>query len=281
MLNFLSKVFFVIPVLFLAVSAFHLFGRGIEEHNHVLISTLYFALSGLAYYGLTIVYHRMRRIGQKQRNSYAHCIFNAVRSGEIQSFGIFLRPFYTTDRIRVRVPASYQGGNVTYFLEDQLVAALKKTIPIVALGRLDEAGVGRILTDDDWQHVAFSLIDHASLIICIPSMRCGTKRELDYIMHNGFLRRTIFLMPPDDRILFKFKTLREDWRAVSDYMASNGINLPEYLPAGLLFSINAKGEYIKEKLDLTSRWSIRRAIERLRPVGLEGNEHHTVVTKVA
>ena len=68
---------------------------------------------------------------QARRDQAAITLFNAVRSGVQQKFGVFLRPFYTTDRIETKQPLmipQWLGGTMTFRtyniehpLEDTLV----------------------------------------------------------------------------------------------------------------------------------------------------------------
>jgi hypothetical protein len=145
-------------------------------------------------------------------------------------------------------------------------------MPIVALGKPGEVqGVGRILmTESTWKVAASELLRHSSLILCIPSSHPGTVWELDEIIHNGYLSKAVFLMPPDpsdpSKKFFpgKWKTMIDDWNRSVAYMKSHGIVIPEYQKGGLLFSVKPTVGCFIEKLDLSSPRRLRKAILRLR-----------------
>lgn len=124
---------------------------------------------------------------QARRDAAAIKLFNAARSsGDEQKFAVFLRPFYTRDKIKstqvIMIP-QFQGTTVTYTqiyndyqLEEMVVEAFRYTMPVIALGKPGETfGVGRILVDEEqWQGAASELTRRASLIICLPSSRPGS-----------------------------------------------------------------------------------------------------------
>ena len=200
---------------------------------------------------------------QARRDQAAITLFNAVRSGVQQKFGVFLRPFYTTDRIETKQPLmipQWLGGTMTFRtyniehpLEDTLVEAFRHTLPIVALGKPGETfGVGRVLMDEDsWQKAASELMRLASLLICLPSSRPGSQWEMNQIILNHYFSKTVFIMPPDSSS-FKTKQLKEDWDLLKQQMVSNGITLPEYRADGLFFSVDARGQCVTEKLSFDS-----------------------------
>ena len=198
---------------------------------------------------------------QARRDKAAIKIFNAVRaSSDEQKFAVFLRPFYTRDKIKSRqmimIPRQQPGGTMTFTpmnidhpLEDTLVTAFRWTMPVVALGKPGETfGVGRILVgEDSWQKAATELMDHAALIIFQPSAHLGSSWEMNQIVLHPYLSKTVFIMPPDPE---GWKELRGDWDLLKKHMASSGITFPEYQADGLLFSVDRKGQYIGEKLRL-------------------------------
>jgi hypothetical protein len=211
---------------------------------------------------------------QARRDKAAIKIFNAVRSsGDQQKFGVFLRPFYTTDKIKSRemmmIPTQTGQGSMTYTqipiehpLEDTIVEAFRYTMPVVALGKPGETfGVGRILVDEGgWQKAATELMDRAALIIFQPSSRPGSFWEMNEIMLHRYLSKTVFIVPPDPA---GWKELREDWNLLKKNMASSCITLPDYRAEGLLFCIDAKGQCISEKLRLDSTKKLLETFIRL------------------
>lgn len=147
-------------------------------------------------------------------------------------------------------------------LEDAVVKAFRRTMPVVALGKPGETfGVGRILTDENsWKKAATELMDRAALIIFQPSSRPGSFWEMNQIMLRPYLRKTVFIMPPNPA---KWKELRGDWDLLKENIAASGITFPDYKADGLLFSVDAKGQCISEKLRLDSTRKLLETFIRL------------------
>ena len=215
---------------------------------------------------------------QARRDEAAIKLFYAVRSGDVQKFAVFLRPFYTTDKIKqtqmFMVP-QWSGGKMIMRpamrmseLEPTIIEAFGNTMPVVALGKPGETfGIGRILVDDDsWQSAASELMRDSFLIICVPSSRPGSKWELDQIIRTDYRTKTVFIMPPES--LGGWKQLEEDWDLLRQQEVANGIAIPKYRRTGLLFSIDTNGQCVTEDLHFFPEGSLQQAITRLNsPVG--------------
>jgi hypothetical protein len=217
-------------------------------------------------FGVSYVLYKRRKEHvasyQARRDKAAIETFNAVKSSsDKKKFAVFLRPFYTTDKIKstemITIPTQ-TGGSTTFTqvpvehpLEDTIVKAFRYTMPVVALGKPGETfGVGRILVEDDvWQKAATELMDRAALIIFQPSSRPGSFWEMNEIMLHRYLSKTVFIVPPYPA---RWKELREDWNLLKKNMTSSGITLPDYRAEGLAFCVDAKGQSISEKLRLDS-----------------------------
>jgi hypothetical protein len=241
----------------------HLIGLTSESQSAIFLGLLFLPV-------LLLSRWRHRTCVQRRRDESAFCLFNAAKSGEIAQFAVFLRPFYTTKRIRIIVHtggSAYPGGppaSTTYHLEETLIDAL--SMPVVALGKPGEVyGAGRVeMNEDSWESAAFELMRQASLIICLPSDHPGTRRELDEILRNQYLEKTVFLIPCDPSPPWrKWKAMRDDWNAVVAYMASHGFRIPPYEREGLLFAIRPTIGCFIEALNLTSSKELGDAIGRL------------------
>jgi len=210
---------------------------------------------------------------QARRDEAAIKLFNAARSGDVQKFAVFLRPFYTTDKIKgtqmFMVP-QWSGGSMTMRpammmqgLEPTIIGAFGNTMPVVALGKPGETfGIGRILVDDDsWQSAASELMRDSSLIICVPSSRPGSKWELNQIIRTDYRTKTVFIMPPES--FGGWKQLEEDWDLLRQQEVANGIAIPNYQRRGLLFSIDTKGQCATEDLHFFPPQRLQQAITRL------------------
>lgn len=245
---------------------------------------------------LYLLYKKMKDYNaayQARRDQAALKLFNATSSGEVEKFAVFLRPFYTTDKVGQtelvqELTVSTDGSTtqrtipIHHPLEEAIVEALREAMQVVALGKPGETrGVGRILVDDvSWQSVASKLMGRALLLICVPSSRPGTRWELKEIIETHYLRKTVFVMPPDE-LLWGWKEIRDDWVLVSQQMASYGIAIPQYDNDGLLFSVNAKGQCTTEKLCLDSAQGLQAAFTRLSSSAKAVDESETTIAKRA
>jgi hypothetical protein len=214
---------------------------------------------------------------QMRRDKAAIALFNAVMSGDQQKFAVFLRPFYTTDKIytnQMALVPQQSGGTIImvpqvvgqHKLEDTLVEAFRSTLPLVALGKPGETfGVGRILVDEDsWQKAASDLMQRASLLICLPSSRPGSNWEMNQIMLNHYFSKTVFIMPPNPPSSFRtWKDLKEDWDLLKQQVGIKGITIPEYKTDGILFSIDTTGQCITERFSLNSMQKLLETFIRL------------------
>jgi hypothetical protein len=241
--------------------------------KYIMMTPAFIILCGAASY---VLYNRHKKYiagYQGRRDLAAIKTFNAATSSSYEKFAVFLRPFYTMDKIiseQIITTYTTQPSGVvqinttrlTYPLEDAIVKAFSRTMPIIALGKPGETfGVGRILVDEDeWRTAATGLIDRAALIIFQPSSRPGSAWEIEHITVHRYLGKTVFIVPPYPG---KWKELVEDWDVLRKNMASAGIIFPEYKSKGLLFSIDAKGQFISEDLRLDSKKKLLESFIRL------------------
>lgn len=246
---------------------------------------------------------KLPKLRQKRRDDYALSVFNALELGTIQEFAVFLRPFYLTGQIAQTVESFGSDSTTTYGFEAEMIGALAELMPAVALGRPGEAiGVGRIRTDDSsWKTAAAELMSRASLILCVPSAHQGTAWELEQIVQNGYLAKTLFFMPISISSFSSLQQQREDWNLVVEFMGRYGVSFPRYrevsptnrselnyklatlgaalhdlraahwrgtqlkrLAGGALFSLKPEGRLNEEDVDLQNPGTLRDAIQRLR-----------------
>ena len=129
-------------------------------------------------------------------------------SGPERSFGVYLRPFVTTNRVPL--------GRMD--LETLLAYSFAPLLPFVALGRPGEhVGAGRIqTTDDHWQDKIAAMLERSALILCIPTARPGTMWELGQLRTRGLLTKTIFIMPHDFKLPLDSRpfgtSFSDEWR---------------------------------------------------------------------
>jgi hypothetical protein len=144
-------------------------------------------------------------------------------------------------------------------------------------------------------------MSRASLILCVPSAHQGTAWELEQIVQNGYLAKTLFFMPISISSFSSLQQQREDWNLVVEFMGRYGVSFPRYrevsptnrselnyklatlgaalhdlraahwrgtqlkrLAGGALFSLKPEGRLNEEDVDLQNPGTLRDAIQRLR-----------------
>jgi hypothetical protein len=268
----------------------------ISQCSDVMCSISFFTIAAIVSFGSNAIYYFYEKIGQKRRDE--HAAYNSLRigSGENFRYALFLRPFAIKDEIYedVNYGSRYDymrgyynyGSDYTtrisrYDFELQIIAALRG-LPVIAFGKPGETiGVGRVLSNDSdwWEKVSYH-IERASLIVCIPSAQPGTLQELDKIIKERYLGKTVFIMPPKDRV--DTPKWRQDWPLVSNFMRLRGIEFPDYSDYsrkrsrvfltihsemgsynGIIFRVMPEGKFVAEELHLTAARKIKRSIRRL------------------
>ena len=155
------------------------------NNKYILVTPAFVILCGASSYILYMRHKNYISTYQSRRDEAAIKVFNAARLSNDENFAVFLRPFYTLNVIlsEQMVPvSSWTGGSMTinfvklvYPLENTIVEAFSRTMPVVALGKPGETfGVGRILVDEtEWRAAATDLIDRAAVVIFQPSFATG------------------------------------------------------------------------------------------------------------
>ena len=171
----------------------------------------------------------------------AHIHEALAQGGDVEPFVLYLRPFASTDQISVtntRISEVRVGMGPTGFVameerlefEAEIEKALRKTGPVVALGRpLEHVGAGRVLVDDsEWQAEIKRLMQAAVFVVLLPSPREGTLWEVEQIIDLGLLPRTIIIDPPDapDPAVQSYDPSAE-WENMRMIFARRGFYLPE------------------------------------------------------
>jgi hypothetical protein len=168
-----------------------------------------------------------RKRGQQIRDFEANRLLKNIQSGSNTKFFVYLRSF----RITNSLPVSSSNNDIqvkdgkafadldSIDFEGALVTALEPIAPFTALGRTGEAfGAGRIETDDaNWQSMITPLIAKSAMVFLIPSLQSGTVWEIEHLIANRFLSKTVFVLPPG--------YLRRDWESICDRLAKPDFGL--------------------------------------------------------
>jgi hypothetical protein len=223
----------------------------------VIVSTLACGYAGSA------LSRRHKQREQQKRDSRAADILSASQQQIAPDFSLFLRAFETTGRMPFEASTTWvQPGFDPRHTEDrvidieaQLAHAVEQFIPLVALGRpAEQFGAGRALTTEErWKEDIGHLGNAALVIFMFPSARPGTLWELDWLREHRFLRKTVFLVPPDGSRSSSLRRGSYEWSAVWSELRvafeARGIEIPEYDKSGQLFSVADNGRVtIKTRL---------------------------------
>jgi hypothetical protein len=110
--------------------------------------------------------------------------------------------------------------------------------PLIGLGNPDvhAFGAGKIQTDDaTWQRDLTALGMHADLIVVAPCATDGTCWEIEWIVIQKFLKKTVFVMPPSTGERQTWWT--ENWAALRRWSRYLGLAFPDYSADGLFFAL--------------------------------------------
>jgi hypothetical protein len=181
-------------------------------------------------------------------------------------FSLFLRPFSLTRKLPVQNPykavgnlwAGAVGESNTIDIETLLADAFSSETPLIGLGKPGEAvGVGRIDTSEtQWKSEIEKLASAAQSIFVIPSDHEGTKWEINYLISNHFLSKTVFVMPPSrsDEVQF-------DWEKSRGQLP---IEMPPYFEEGMLFTVSPDGKVLQsETLSVRTTAELARRIRTI------------------
>jgi hypothetical protein len=166
-------------------------------------------------------------------------------------------------------PGCPQNYSATYFLspdaefERKLVVGLEKAKHVgwmgnahqltVALGKkgMAKLGAGRISsTNQNWMTDINILMRQAKVIFVLLANRPGVNLELEMIVTQNYLSKTVFIMPPSKGVSLGSSAGSEfdpssHWNAVSKTMKSLCVDdIPVYDPAGALFVIDESGRRV-------------------------------------
>ncbi|MFL5330270.1 MAG: hypothetical protein ACJ8C4_15320 [Gemmataceae bacterium] len=197
--------------------------------------------------------NRHARIMQDERDDQAQAILAKLETGENPPpFFLYLRSFSITGNTPVQY---YEHGHNRFGgpppkrdFEYVLSAAVAADGPLIGLGRPGEAlGVGRVATDDQsWRQKVEGLICKARTVFLVPLATPGTKWEVDHLLGERLLGKTVFVMPPESRSLIEKAKIRPIWEAALKFYAEKGIEMPTYESSGMLFRVGDGGSIVSK-----------------------------------
>jgi hypothetical protein len=239
-------------------------------HAHWYLTMALLAVAAIPMSVANAAVRRDARREQHRRDVFASAILADVRASvaHVRPFALYLRPFASTERLPAQPIGSLADMGAPFAhldVEALLTRALRKDCPLIALGLAGavKEGAGRAtVAEGEWRDDVLRLEKRAVFDLIVPSAHLGTLWELDLLVREGQLNRTLFVMPEqpreitpgawvsteDDRF-FDAGVRRHnpeqhvydiacDWAAVAAQMQSRGVTLPPYAPAGALFVLD-------------------------------------------
>ena len=190
---------------------------------------------------------------QARRDARSAAILSAAVRREAPDFSLYLRAFEVTGRMqRSASPAfgmDFRGEDSQTDFETELAEAVENDIPLVGLGTPGEfVGAGRVpSTAETWQSDVAALAAQALVIFVLPSGRNSVLWEIDWILANKLLPKTIFVLPAGRFLagLMRKSDGEFDWKGTWGQIvaaaAERKIHFPDYHKDGQLFTLRADG----------------------------------------
>lgn len=153
---------------------------------------------------------------QQSRDKLAHEIFEKLQKDEeCGSFYLYLRSFESTGQLALKQPTQFIPSHISdnpeipisdlsKDMDTEFETIFSNSIwgetPFIALGEPGEhVGAGRMPTSEsDWNELIVKAINRTKGIIIVPSITQGTLWEIQHIIRNRLLHKTIFVMLPHE-----------------------------------------------------------------------------------
>ena len=219
---------------------------------------------------LLLIANPERKALQKKQEARAKTIHDAVLNGkDAPRFVLFLRSFGSDGTLMTQ---STQSIGQKHDFEEILALAIERDgMSLVAAGKPgEEVGAARVkLSEEDWRQDVTCLIRKAAIVFLLPNQNPGTWWEIEFIVKDHYLFKTVFIMPEtiivDERpgggaIASSPDELEgripEDWREAGHTRPHRrlweetreavarcyGVHLPEYDPGGALVALGRNSE---------------------------------------
>jgi hypothetical protein len=198
-----------------------------------------------------------QRRAHARRGRQAKLIFDDLDRGGTPRYCLYLRPFLTSERLRVansRFRRRFLPSLDRFFghridLETVFAIALERAgHPLIAIGETGFlSGAPKLLaTDRNWQEIFTKLARNATSIIIVPLPRPSTVWELNKLLDEpALLKKTMFVMPMRLRSGVQ-EQLEPFWAEIHDMMECRGLDFPRLDPAGRLFFLDDGGRVLHQ-----------------------------------
>ncbi|MFL5330273.1 MAG: hypothetical protein ACJ8C4_15335 [Gemmataceae bacterium] len=229
-------------------------GRHDDSQGLILLRCAGVGIVGFLAWG---AYNLGQTRGQRRRDAFAANLLGTLHSGgKPPPFSLYLRSFSTTGKMPVEAAEftnhSFASALQYKDLETILAEAIEPHAPLIALGTPGEHfGAGRILTDDaHWAELVYLLANAAETIYLVPSSRKGVVWEVQWLVKDGLIEKTIFLNPP-----------KTEWVPIQTAIARAGVRVPP--EQAVVYRVDSNGKPIHCESLLTEPRALRDQLARV------------------
>jgi hypothetical protein len=256
-----------VPLVVILVSGPKWYVRPDAAYPYLAITVFVFAL-GLCLLATVSLFRVHRLCKQRLDDLAAAVLFARIDAGDIpeEPYILYLRPFASTNAVKAIIRINYKT-TLTVELEEELSDAVRPIGRLITLGEsLEHFGAGRIASSEaGWRETARRLMRHAALIIVVPSTRAGTLWEIEHLLANGYMSKTVFLDVPNIRVAASDYAQQAEWAGVGALVAASGYQWPADNPEGALIFFGASmAPQFVEPLKLGETQLLTEAISRIR-----------------
>lgn len=132
--------------------------------------------------------------------------------------------------------------------------------PIISLGDpadpLESEAVIHLETDGrNWRSALPAIARDCSPIILVPEVSLGVLAECIWLIRTDLYQRALVIMSPQARRYQREPTVANRWKNVCEVYRANGLRLPDYDPAGMVYRPN-------RDFSISEAWSLDHECKR-------------------
>ncbi|WP_316365368.1 hypothetical protein [Candidatus Thiodiazotropha sp. CDECU1] len=239
----MTFIFYGLYVLFTGIDAF---AKGYGLLILIQASVASFVVLFVGWWFVSIHDEHMMYLKHKRVQALVESKTQAIPSNLV----MYLRPFDSTNKYFINTEWMNMFSEVgfSYDASDDIEMLISKSLQrkyeFVALGKPGEhRGAGRILVDEnEWKAQVERLSIGSLFILIIPSYKEGTLWEIEMIINNDLLYKTIFIIPPLDGVFYTFKSNVEYLSRKKTQQACEelGLRLPMTEQVGGIYKVAKK-----------------------------------------
>lgn len=230
-------------------------------------------------------------VEQIRRDAQAELLwFTIVTNQESPRYCLLLRSFsigpYYTERIPLGLYIALFSPFNTFKqphkeLEWQIVKGFEESsdMTLVALGRSNgTSGAGKILSDEcNWTDQIKKMAATSEMILLIAGDTKGLRWELELIRDEGYLHKTIFIMPPQRGAVFRDREHQEysppkSWKEIEIFLKKVTFeDPPEYNPEGCIVAVLDNRNIVVNTLSSSTSSLVKNMLDIFPPEEMQGS----------